>query len=202
MSNSNSASIVEAYKSIRATLEKSFSDHSGAVSVAVVSPSQGDGRTTAAINTAVAFSQVGKKVLLIDGDMLRGTVHKKMKVSSMFGLADLLASACDFDRAAITVSPTLDVITAGTAKSNSAYLLSSEEFTNLLNGLGFIYDVIIIDTPAAAASSDAELIAAKTDGAVLVVRADQTLCKELDYVINAMENRGVKLLGTVLNAVK
>ncbi len=202
MSNSNSASIVEAYKSIRAELSSIFEGTVGAVSIAIVSPAVGDGRTTTAINTAVAFSQCGKKVLLIDGDMKRGSVYKKMKLSSMYGLAELLSGSCDFDRAVVTVSPMLDVMTAGSLTLDTAALLSSGEFDNIIEGLSFVYDVIIIDTPAVNTCNDAEIIASKTNGALLVLRSDVTSCKDIDYTLGVMKNCNANLVGTVLNGVK
>ena len=202
MADSHSASIVEAYKAIRTELSSLFEGRSGAFSLAVASPAAGDGRTTTAINTAVAFSQDGKKVLLIDADMKRPSVHKKMKISSMFGLAELLSDACDFDRAVITVNPSLDVMTAGSPKGDSAELLGSAAFSNLLDGLRFIYDVIIIDTPAVTLFPDAKTVAAKADATLLVLRQDMTLCKDIDLAIQALTAEGANLAGTILNGVK
>lgn len=199
---SDTLSIVESYKAIRQKLLAVFSERSGCRVFCVTSPSSSDGKTTTAINVAIAFSQLGKRVLLIDGDMRRGSVHKKLRLSSLYGLCDLLSENCDLSSAIVSAGSSLDVIVAGAPKENAEALLSSESFENLISGLKYVYDYIIIDTPSVCEYRDAATVASKTDGAVLVLREGISLHKKVGAALTMLQSAGVNVLGTVMNGAK
>lgn len=197
-----SASIVEAYKTIRTRLISVLGDRSGCRTVTVSSPCLGEGKTTTAINIAIAFSQLGKRVLLIDADMRNSAIRKRLKLSCDFGLAELLNKSCTFDRAIVNAGAYFDVILAGRLDNEPESLLSSDDFESLLSGLRLAYDYIVIDSPSICDCEDTLYIAQKTDGVVLVVREGETLYKNANRAIGILDDAGILLLGTVLNACK
>lgn len=199
---SDALSIVESYKAIRQKLLAVFGEHTGCRVFCVTSPATSEGKTTTAINVAIAFSQLGKRVLLIDGDMHRGSVHKKLRLSSLYGLCDLLSESCDLSSAIVSAGSSLDVIVAGAPKDDAEALLSSESFENLLSGLKYVYDYIIIDTPSVCEYKDAVSVAARTDGAVLVLREGVSLHKKISAAFAMLQSAGVNILGTVMNGAK
>lgn len=200
--DNRSALIVESYKAIRSELIAVLGERAGCRSFTVTSPSSGDGKTTTAINIAIAFSQLGKRVLLIDAELRGGNVHKKLRTSSPYGLSELLQGECVLDKAISSVGASFDILTSGEPVSRPELLLSSEEFDNLITGLKFAYDFIIIDTPSVCERNDLFHIALKTDGAILVVRDTVTPHSKINKAINLLADAGVPLLGTVLNASK
>lgn len=202
MSVNNSASIVESYISIRSRLLAVFGDDSRTKTVVISSPSSGEGKTTTAINMAIAFSQLGKRVLLIDADMRRGTLLKRMRLSSMFGLSDLLEGRCTLDQAITSAGGTLDVISSGKASLDPENLLSSEEFENLISGVKFAYDYIFIDSPAICEFNDTLYTSKNSDGVVMVLRESVSAYKKIDAAFGYLASSNIPVLGTVLNATK
>lgn len=202
MSANNSASIVESYISIRNRLLSVFGDDLRTKTVVVTSPSSGEGKTTTAINMAIAFSQLGKRVLLIDADMRRGTLLKRMRLSSMFGLSDLLAGRCTLDQAIVSADSALDVISSGKSVYDSEKLLSSEEYENLISGVKLAYDYIFIDSPSIGECNDTFYTAKNSNGVVLVLREGLSAYKKIDAALHNLSSSNIPVLGTILNATK
>lgn len=192
--------VAEAYKSIRTNIMFLLPEKKG--NVITVSGSEiSEGKSTTAINVAIAFSQLGDKVLLIDADMRRSSIHKKLKLDNDTGLSNVLAGFCEFKDAVKSVSPTLDVLTAGQLAPNPSELLGSERFEKLIEQIRKNYSMVIIDTPPINVVSDALVIAPKTDGIILVVREKFTLSDALQSSIEAINFANVKLLGAIMNGV-
>ncbi len=202
MSANNSASIVESYISIRSRLLSVFGNDSRTKTVTVSSPASGEGKTTTAINMAIAFSQLGKRVLLIDGDMRQGSLLKRMRLSSMFGLSDLLSGRCTLDQAIVSAGGTLDVISSGKTPFDPEKLLSSEEYENLISGVKFAYDYIFVDSPAICEFNDTLYISKNSDGVVLVLREGVSAYKKIDTAMHYLGSSNIPLLGAILNATK
>lgn len=202
MSADNSSLIVEAYKSIRKEISDALGEKSGCRCIVVSSPSSGEGKTTTAINLSVAFSQLSKRVLLIDSDLRGGSVHKKLRLSSMYSLNDLLEGRCPLDQAIVSVGTNLDVIISNSQNLNAEELLSSDSFENLISGLKFAYDYIIIDSAAVCETNDILFTAKHSDGVVLVLREGKSKYKKIDNAIELLTQSGILILGTVLNAAE
>ena len=198
--NSNASAIVEAYKNICSNVLEAIGDKSGCRTIIVSSPSSNEGKTTTAINLAVALSQLSKKVLIIDSDMRNGSVNKKLRLSSMYGLCDLLKNRCALDQAIVSAGASLDVILAGAQTLNAEELLLSDAFEDLISGLKFAYDYIIIDSAAVCEFVDIQYTAKYSDGVVLVVREGKSQYKKIDSAINLLKDKGINLIGSVLNA--
>lgn len=199
MTANNVSQIVEAYKIIRSNILESLGDGDGCRVITVTSPTQSEGKTTSAINIAVALSQTGKRVLLIDSDMRNGSVHKKLRLSSSYGLYDLLKNQTALDDAIISAG-SLDVIVSGGQVSDPSDLLFSDTYENLISGLRFAYDYIVVDTASVCDFKDALYVSKLSDGAVLVVREKKSAYRKIDTAIKLLTDYGVRILGSVINA--
>ncbi len=191
--------VAEAYKSIRTNLMFLLNKKMGNV-VTVSGSDISEGKSTTAVNMAIAFSQLGDKILLIDGDLRRSSIHKKTKLDNEKGLSDILGGFAEFEDAVKTVNPNLDVLTSGHQAPNPSELLGSARYEALINELKEKYVYIIIDTPPVNVVSDALIVAPKSDGVVLVVRDKFTMSDALKKAIEAFEFANVKVLGAVMNA--
>lgn len=191
--------VAEAYKSIRTNLMFLLNKKMGNV-VTVSGSDISEGKSTTAVNMAIAFSQLGDKILLIDGDLRRSSIHKKTKLDNEKGLSDILGGFAEFEDAVKTVNPNLDVLTSGHQAPNPSELLGSARYEALINELKEKYVYIIIDTPPVNVVSDALIVAPKSDGVVLVVRDKFTMSDSLKKAIEAFEFANVKVLGAVMNA--
>lgn len=192
--------VVESYNTIRANLLFLLSQYKGET-VAVSSACAGEGKSTTALNIAVSFSQLGKRALIIDADLRKPTLHKKLHVDNNKGLSNILAGFCEFDDAVCKINPNLEVLTAGAIPPNPSELIASQAFDALMDNLKEIYDYIIIDTPPVNIVSDALLIGPRTDGILLVVKSDYTLHEDFKAAVSSIEFANIRILGTVINAV-
>lgn len=192
--------VAESYKTIRTNLQFLLANNIGCKAIAVSSPKSGDGKTTNAINIAIAFSQLGKRVLLIDADMRRPSIHRKLKTENTDGLSGVLAGFASADNAIVTVNSSLDVLPSGATPPNPSEMLASPAYERLIDSLRLAYDYIIIDTPPVGIVSDALSVANKTDGVIIIVKEKVTLHTDFDKVLDSIKLAGVKILGVVLNS--
>ena len=190
--------VVEAYKTIRTNLTFLLASYDTKV-FGITSPEAGDGKSTTAINMAIAFSQLGDKVLLIDADMRRSTVHKKLKIENNGGLSEILAGFCKYEEVLNHISETLDVITAGQVPPNPSELLGSARFKELVDAVGKKYSYVILDTPPVDVVADALVIAPQTAGLVLVVKDQITTKDVIKHTVEAAKFAGINILGAVMN---
>lgn len=190
--------VVEAYKTIRTNLTFLLSNKKSKV-FGITSAEAGEGKSTTAINMAIAFSQLGDKVLLIDADMRRSSVHKKMRIENISGLSDVLAGFDNFDNTVKHISDTLDILTAGQVPPNPSELLGSATFKELVANVGEKYGYVIIDTPPVDVVTDALVIAPQTAGLVLVVKDGVTPTDAIKRTIEAAKFAEINILGAVMN---
>lgn len=193
--------VAEAYKTIRTNLLFILSQNPGCKVITVSSAKAGEGKTTNVINIAMAFSQLGKRVLLIDADLRRPSISKKLHIENALGLSEILAGFNTLSEAIVTVNPNFDVLPAGSVPPNLSELLASPSFDRMLESLRLAYDYIFIDTPPAGIVSDAIMLAPKTDGLILVIKSKSTTYAEFDRLIDNIKLADVRILGTVLNAI-
>ena len=190
--------VVEAYKSVRTNLLFLLSENDSK-SVVISSAFGGEGKSTTAVNLAIVCSQLGSKVLLIDTDMRRPTIHRKMHLPNEQGISSVLVNFCSFDDAVQHINPCLDVITAGPMPPNPSELLASNVLKELVNRLRGEYEYIIFDTPPINVVSDALILSPNSDGIIMVVRSKKSTYSQVRQTLKKIELAGVKLLGTVLN---
>lgn len=189
----------EAYRSLRAALFVSLQDqHLRAVQIS--SPEPSDGKSTVAANLALAASQSGKNVLLIDADLRRSTQHLLFRTPHNIGLSEVLDNEIEV-RNAIQSTPiaNLSVLTSGRIPANPAELLSSVRWDQMMMSIRGDYDLIIVDTPPVLAVSDPCIIAPRIDGLLLVVHLFKTTKSAILKSRELLQTHHVRLLGTVAN---
>lgn len=193
---------VEALRGLRTQLLlRWFGDAAARRRLAVVSPASGEGRSWVAANLAVVFSQLGERTLLIDADLRKPTQHHLFGLDNAAGLSTVLAGRSGNEAIRrIDGLLSLSVLPAGPQAPNPQELLSRSPFAALLERLGTQFDVVILDTPAAASGADAEMIAARAGAAVMLARKDVSSARELVRFGERLAGASVALVGTVLNA--
>ncbi len=173
-------------------------------SVAITSPRQGDGKSTIALNVAISMAQLNARVLIIDADLRRPTLHTKLGFANGKGLSDVLVGVCSLD-AAVRESghPGVLSLTSGTRAPNPVALLQGDAFDRLLMAAREKFDFVIIDAPALGPIIDGVILAMKADGAVLVVSATNTDTRAANNALDKLAAVGaVNLIGVVLNHTK
>ena len=168
--------------------------------IVVTSTGAGEGKSTTCSNLAIALAQSGHKILIIDCDLRRPVQHKLFDLSNEKGLTNFLIANCTLSE---TVKQTniegLQVITAGVIPPNPSELLNCKRFEQYIEKLKEFYDYIIIDTPPAGIVTDAQNLAGKADGTVLVVDSRHTDKKEAAAAKALLDKVGAHILGVVLN---
>ena len=191
-------SIVEAYKNIR-TNTLALMTKKNAKVLAISSPNASEGKSTTALNIAITLSQLEKKILIIDADAHRPSIHKKLKIENNFGLLNLILDKTNLNDAIYHHNDYLDVITCGTNTTKPSEILNSEKFNELLEELKSQYEYIILDTPPINPVSDALVIAQKVDAMVLVVRAGATSHEAFKKAIKSLGVLDIKADGVIIN---
>ena len=191
----------ETYRTVRASLLVSMEAH-GAKVILVSSPEPGDGKTTLASNLAIALAQSGKRVLLIDGDLRRPTMHQMFRIPQQIGLTEVLMGSVSFLSAVRTsVVERLSLLTTGTPPANPAEILSSPQLHRMLNEAKAEFDFVLLDAPPFLAVSDPCVMARNTDGVLLVVRLNKNTRSALIRVRELLTDQGIPVIGAVVNGV-
>lgn len=192
--------IAEAFRSLRTNLE--FAGVDKPLKTVFVSSSGGEeGKSSVAINLATIIAQGGKRVVLLDADMRRPSIHRYLGLSNQKGLSDVFRGALELTQVINYVNDhNLMVITGGTPPPNPAELLSSKKMDSILRELGRIADIVIIDgTPFVV--SDAVILSKKVDGVLLVIRYGFTRKESAQAVIEQLDRVGARVLGVVFNRI-
>lgn len=169
----------------------------------VTSPSQGDGKSTISLNVALAMAELEPRVLLIDGDLRRASIHTKLHLKNERGLSDVLVGRARLTEVAQkTKYPGLDILTSGTPTPNPIKLLESARMDDLLREAAEHYRCVIVDTAALSVNLDAAVVSRKVDGTIVVLSSGQTDLREAKTALRRLNQVGVKnVLGFVLNRV-
>jgi protein-tyrosine kinase len=191
--------LVEQFRSLAAALHGAQLEHP-LKSLIVTSASPGDGKSHVAVNLALTLSDsYRRKVLLIDADMRRPSLHTVFKVPNTRGLADALKARTDEKVAAVTISETLTLLPAGRPDSNPLGGLASDRMKRIVADAASRFDWVIVDSPPVGMLADARLVLETVDAALLVVRAGVTRYPDLEAAADTLGHE--RILGLVLNAV-
>lgn len=189
----------EAYRSLRTALH--FSIVTGRRQVILVTSTfNSEGKSTTAANLALVMAQAGNRVLLMDCDLRRPTLHDQFGHSKSPGLTDLLAGDCDLTGALhVTSIPSFDLLSAGTIPPNPAELLGSDAMHNLLAEFRERFDTIVIDSPPVLTVTDAPLLAAMADEVLVVLEAGRVPVKAARRMVELLSAVQGKVAGIVMN---
>lgn len=192
----------EAYRAIRTSLAAQFS-HNGPRIIATASTQPLEGKTTTAVNIAIALAVGGQRVLLIDADMRRPSVHKALRMHNDRGLSQLLAGQARMREVVQrTHDPNLMCITAGRTPANPSELLASDRMRALLTGLETgPFDWVVIDTPPVLAVTDAVILAPLVGAITFVIGAEMTRMRLAERAVETLLNSNPRAMLCVLNKV-
>ncbi|MGE6487372.1 CpsD/CapB family tyrosine-protein kinase [Paenisporosarcina sp. NPDC076898] len=194
--------ISEQYRTLRTNIEFSSIDEP-IRTILITSTAPGEGKSTTAANLAIVFAQQAKKTLIVDTDLRNPTVHYTFRLTNTKGLTNVLTKQATLDDAIqMTFIKDVHVLTCGPIPPNPAELIGSESMQQFIENVASKYDMVIFDTPPIMAVTDAQILANKVDGSILVFSSGDTdvdaAVKAKDILINAKS----KLLGAVLNKKK
>ncbi|ADQ84990.1 chain length determinant protein tyrosine kinase EpsG [Methylovorus sp. MP688] len=190
---------VESLRALRTQLIlRWFSEGNKAISV--LASQRGDGASYIAANLAIVFSQLGEKTLLIDADLRNPSQSRNFNLSEPKGLSDILVGRAGLEVITfLSAFENLSILGSGTIPPNPQELLGRATFSDLLNQLMNEYDVIIVDTPCTAESSDAQAVAGRCRGSLVVTRVNETKSHDLEVLKEMLSGVGVRIVGAVAN---
>jgi capsular exopolysaccharide synthesis family protein len=191
----------EAFRTLRTNIQFSSLDNE-IKAIVVTSTQPGEGKSTVISNLAVTMAQSGKKVLLIDCDLRKPSVHKKLGLSNQDGLTSLLAKEKKMEE---VVQPTninnFYVLTSGPIPPNPAELLGSKRMKSFIVELQGYFDMILLDAPPVLAVTDAQILSTLCNGVMLVAEYGQAEKHAVVRAKEAIDKVGGKILGLVINKV-
>ncbi|MGG7214913.1 CpsD/CapB family tyrosine-protein kinase [Clostridium nigeriense] len=194
----NDFGTIESYNTLRTNLL--YTENLKVITITSTLPDEG--KTVSAFNLAKSFTEIGKKVLLIDGDLRKSSLKKYLSVKGVVpGLSEALTKQAS-DIINSTNIKNLDVIFSGKTPPNPSELLSSKIFGAFIDKLKGVYDYIIIDTPPVNIAIDSVIIGRISDGTVMVVRNDFVKRSEIKRAKVQLERNDVRIIGILLNRVK
>ncbi len=193
--------VSEAFRSLRTNLEFSSIDDP-LKTVMVTSPGASEGKTTIAANLAIALAQSGRKILLLDADLRRPSVHQQFDISNRAGLSDLVRGKFDISDVTQKTNAVknLSIITSGSLPPDPAELLGSERMRNLLEELKQYFDMIVIDAPPLLVA-DPQILCGLSDGMIYVIQPGRTRALAAKTPLEELERINIKLLGVVMNRI-
>ena len=192
--------VTEAYRTLLTNIEYSSVDKQIQM-IAVTSSAPSEGKTTTATNLAVAYSETGKNVLLVDCDLRKRRLHKVFNTSNLIGLTSVLASKSSLNDTVKPVKDGLSILTSGPIPPNPVELIRSNMMEQLINTLRDLFDVVIFDTPPVGLVTDAAIISSKLDGVVLVVASGKSQIEATLRAKENLQNVNANLLGAVVTMI-
>lgn len=194
---SDSSSIAEAFRKLRTNLQFLAVDNPPRV-IVVTSSMPNEGKSTTAINVALALAEAEHNVVLVDGDMRRPMLHTYLDLVGQVGFSTVLSGGASLDEVLQKTNyPGLTVLTSGAVPPNPSELLGSLAAKKLLSELRSQFDYVIVDSSPLLAVTDAALLAAGADGVLIMARFSQTKRDQLAHAVGNLKDVGASVLGTV-----
>lgn len=195
--------ISEAYRVLRTNL-RSAGLETSSTTLLVTSGSPREGKTTTAANLGVIFAQSGQRVILLDSDLRRPSLHKVFDLPNQVGLGSLFLDETTPLQTVLQSTPIagLRVMTSGPVPPNPAEALDSKRMGEILSALQTQCDIVVLDSPPVLAVADGSILSAHSAGAILVVDANHTRADACRLAVEALNKTKTKLYGVVLNNLK
>ncbi len=199
--DADNTSIAEAFRKLRTNLQFLAVDNPPRI-IVVTSSMPSEGKSTTAINTALALAEADHNVVLVDGDMRRPTLAKYLDLVGQVGFSTVLSGRAALDEALQrTRFPGLTVLTSGAIPPNPSELLGSQSARKLLAELRARFDYVVVDSTPLLAVTDAAILAAGADGVLIMARHGRTKREQLGQAVGSLEDVGAPLLGAVFTMV-
>lgn len=189
---------IESLRSLRTSLQVSMTCASNNI-VTILGISPGVGKSFVSSNLAYLLASAGKRVLLIDGDIRRGHLHKSFNLSPTPGLSELINKKVALDKVLMPVHENLTFLPRGTYPDDPSELLMSENFKDILNSLSKLFDIVVIDTAPVLLVTDAVLISAHSGTNYLVMGAKTHHPGDIEIVVKRLTNAAVPIHGSIFN---
>lgn len=198
-----SSPVAEQYRTIRTNLQFASSVDRKLQTIVITSSGPGEGKSTTSANLAVVFANSGSRVLLIDADMRKPTVYKTFQLSNASGLSTVLST----EKSVVGTSQStgienLSVLTSGPKPPNPSELLNSQRMNQIIEEARRSYDIVIFDMPPIVAVTDAQIMASKVDGTLLVVRENVTKKEAVAKASELLKLVNARVLGAVYNGAE
>lgn len=198
-----SSPVSEQYRTIRTNIQFASSVDRKLQTLVVTSSGPREGKSTTSANLAVVFAKSGQRVLLIDADMRKPTVFKTFQLTNEVGLSTILSTNRNIDEATQKTSiENLSILPSGPKPPNPSELLGSARMNQVIEEARHLYDIIIFDMPPVVAVTDAQIMASKADGTLLVARENVTRKDALTNAKNLLEMVQARVLGVVYNGTQ
>ena len=193
------SSIAESYRRLRTNVQYAQLDEP-LQSIMVTSANPGEGKSTTVSNLATTFAQTGKKIVLLDTDLRKPSLHAKFGLDRDPGLTDLLLGNATLE-SVLRKTPVegLDIIPSGSIPPNPSEMLGSQKMKELIKRLKERYDILMFDSPPVLAVTDPVVLSTLVDGVIVVVSSGHTRMDAVDRTVELIQNVGAKSLGLVLN---
>jgi len=192
--------LAESYRNIRSSIVSPAAPARVMKTLAITSAVPREGKTTSAVNVALSLAMAGEKILLIDGDMRRGELHKYFGLEAGKGLSDVLQGQAKAEAVIQRTSySNLDLLATGDFSEHPAELVLHPEFRKLLEYGQRTYDRVIIDCPPVMAVSEAGILTSQVEGVIFVVWAGKTSRKLTQLAVQVLKQRGANIVGCILN---
>lgn len=192
---------MESYRTLRTNIQYSSIDNKFKV-IVVTSSDHGEGKTTISGNLALCLAAEERKVILLDCDLRNPSIHKAFGLSNDIGISDVIVEKADISTAMQCFNNNLTILTSGKLPPNPSDILGSNFMVELLEKLKEDFDYLVIDTPPIQAFADAQILSAKADGTILVVRSEKTSKDLVHNTINIIKKVNSKIIGIVINGLK
>jgi polysaccharide biosynthesis transport protein len=193
--------IVDTYRTLRTNLQFASVDKP-ITSLLITSSIPGEGKTLTSANLAITFAEMGKRVLLLDGDMRKPRMYTVFNIDKAPGLSDLLVRDLELTKVIYpTLVPNLSIIPCGTVPPNPAEMIASQRMTDLIRKLESKYDLVLIDSPPVNVVTDAMLFANKVGHVLLVIKFAATNWRVAGDALANLRRSKINILGAILNGV-
>ncbi|WP_145083728.1 CpsD/CapB family tyrosine-protein kinase [Sedimentibacter saalensis] len=192
--------VTESYRKLAVNIE--YANIDGNIKTIMITSSMAnEGKSTTISNLACVMTELNKRVILMDLDLRKPSVHKYFNLSNNSGLTDLLLNKNNYKNYIHNIQPGLDVMTSGRVPSNTTEIIISKAIKELLKDLSENYDYILLDTPPIMLVSDPVNIAIYADAVILAIAYAETDKETIKKTIDVLKQVNANIIGTVLNKV-
>lgn len=193
---------MEAFSSLYASMRAPMTNDLFVRSLVISSAEPGDGKTMVAQHLAETISAIGKKVLLVDANLYRPSLHQQFSISNAKGVGDVLNGTVTLDDALVTITPNLFVLPSGQSSIGNSRLLASESMQGLMKTMHDQFDLVIYDAPHLMGLTDASMLTSQTDGMYLTIGIEKTKYSVLMQVMSQLSTYNTNILGLIANHIK